>query len=587
MSGFRVRTKSNRSKDRPLGCGGRIFLTVFFGFFAAMGGLILVFMGNLALEILDTHRWKKVECTIISSRVVRESGREDPYVLSVKYTYTVNGEEFTSEKLSTQNKRSSDHSKVNRLARKYKPDSTATCYVDPQNPSNAILERESLWFLLIGFVPLIFVAVGLGGIYFVWSSRRKTTADGKPVVEAISAKAPSKAGPVFMCIFFGVFFLVGGVLTFFFLVRPVVKILSARNWEETPCSVLSSEVTQHSGDDGPTYAIDILYSYEFNGRKYESNRYDFMGGSSSGYSGKRAIVKRYPPGKTAICYVNPNDPGEAVLEPGFTPTLLFGLIPMVFLFIGAGGLYYTIRRGRAKTAGTARPRWMPKPSTEPMSGSAASAIPAATVSTGPIVLKPKTSPVAKLIGMIIFSAFWNGIVSVFVVQAIQSWQRGKVQWGLTLFMIPFVLVGLGTVVGVVYFFLALFNPRPKLRVSAVTAPLGSSIDLEWEMSGSSRSIDRFQITLQGREEATYQRGTSTYTDKETFATINVADTKDFVEMARGRATVKIPPDTMHSFESDHNKIIWSLYVYGDIARWPDIKEEYPVVVAPMQHTQRG
>jgi hypothetical protein len=42
---------------------------------------------------------------------------------------------------------------------------------------------------------------------------------------------------------------------------------------------------------------------------------------------------------------------------------------------------------------------------------------------------------------------------------------------------------------------------------------------------------------------------------------------------------------MHSFEAGHNKIIWSLRVHGDIYRWPDVKDEYPIVVLPMRHAQ--
>ena len=58
---------------------------------------------------------------------------------------------------------------------------------------------------------------------------------------------------------------------------------------------------------------------------------------------------------------------------------------------------------------------------------------------GPIVLKPKTSRIGMLIGITCMAVFWNGIVSVFVWQVIESWRSGHADWFLTLFMIPFVL----------------------------------------------------------------------------------------------------------------------------------------------------
>lgn len=68
----------------------------------------------------------------------------------------------------------------------------------------------------------------------------------------------------------------------FFLI-PVLKIDEAKEWPETSCVVISSQVMSHSDSDGTTYSVDISYSYEVGGREYKSNRYGFMMGSSSGY----------------------------------------------------------------------------------------------------------------------------------------------------------------------------------------------------------------------------------------------------------------------------------------------------------------
>jgi hypothetical protein len=43
------------------------------------------------------------------------------------------------------------------------------------------------------------------------------------------------------------------------------------------------------------------------------------------------------------------------------------------------------------------------------------------------------------------AVIWNGIVSIFVYQAIDGWQSGRGSWFMTLFMVLFVLIGLGAI----------------------------------------------------------------------------------------------------------------------------------------------
>jgi len=196
------------------------------------------------------------------------------------------------------------------------------------------------------------------------------------------------------------------------------------------------------------------------------------------------------------------------------------------------------------------------------------------------MLKPSASPLAKLIGSVCVAAFWNGIVSVFVYQAWQGWRHGHSEWFLSVFLIPFVVIGLVMIGAVVYFFLALFNPRPQLTVNSNAIPLGDTLDVQWMISGRVDSLQRLRIFLEGREEATYTRGTSTYTDKEVFATVELVNTVNANEMRSGRRALAIPPGTMHSFASRNNKIIWSLRVHGEIRWWPDVSEEFPTTVLP-------
>lgn len=556
------------TKRQPQSLLGKIGLSLFLSFFLGMGLLFLVLIGREVFKHVRPYAWDAVECVIVESgideRADKRSG-DRSYHFQVRYRYEYDYEPHQSTRVSIGYNGSSDYSEAQRLARQYFVDSPATCYVNPSDPSEAVLRRQVPWGGLFAIVPLVFVAVGGGGIYFVWKG---TTKKGRSdsTVESISQKAKWNRSPAFLGVFFSMFLLIGAVTFFIFFVRPVWKIFDARDWVATPCTILSSNVRSHSSDDGITYSIDILYSYRIDGEEFRSNRYHFMGGSSSGYSGKAAIVQRYPPGREVTCYVNPNDPTDAVIERGWTNDLWFGLIPLLFFGAGAGGLVWAVRGGPSKRKPAVPTRRL---AAQPVSFA------------GSVVLKPKVSPIGKLIGIIIVCLFWNGIVSVFVWQVIKGFQRGDPEWFLTIFMIPFVLVGLGLVCAVGYFGLALTNPRPKLIVNSDAVPIGGKLDVQWELSGRVGTIQRLRIELEGREVATYRRGTRSYTDRETFARIPIAESTGRPEIRAGHASATVPPDTIHSFEASNNKIIWTLQVHGEIARWPDMKEQFEFRVLPL------
>jgi hypothetical protein len=201
------------------------------------------------------------------------------------------------------------------------------------------------------------------------------------------------------------------------------------------------------------------------------------------------------------------------------------------------------------------------------------------------VLKAGISPAAKLIGVLIFAAFWNGIVSIFLVDVIAGFRRGSPDWFEALFLTPFLAIGLGAIGAAFYFLLALFNPRPFVTASTPIV-LGESLEVEWETAGKVDRIRSFRITIEGREEASYTRGTTTSTDKETFTVLEVARGLEAMRgmgaegFRRGKGKIVFPAHTMHTFESANNKIVWTLRVQGEIKLWPDVSEEYELKVEP-------
>ncbi|MCA8999653.1 MAG: DUF3592 domain-containing protein [Planctomycetaceae bacterium] len=413
---------------------------------------------------------------------------------------------------------------------------------------------------------------------------------------ALSANSSTDMSKLFGCFMFlfgflfsSIFFVVGSAMFYLMGLSPWMSVLSAQSWQETPCVILAPEA------GGPK----LRYSYDINGREFIGTEYSFdkMNG---GLPAENDLRREFPVGANTVCYVDPGDLSNAVLHRGFVAGMLWGLFPIPFLLVGLIGyivLFFAVRNrksigsglspslanlsSRGETGGPDRPS---------MRASSVTAVQTVSNSdfddedlideSGPVTLTVESSPLGKFIGTLIFAVIWNSIVGVFVFLIGSEWMNGKGEWFPTLFMIPFVLIGLGVIGAAVYFFLATFNPTPVMTMSRRLIPLAGTADLNWEFAGNTRSIRNLRIVLKGVEEARYTRGTDTYTDTETFYEEDVFNATDPTEIEVGSAELTIPGDTMHSFSASNNKIKWSLEVQGDIPLWPDVHAVFPIRVVP-------
>lgn len=392
--------------------------------------------------------------------------------------------------------------------------------------------------------------------------------------EALSVERNSGqgCGGCVLYAFFGIFFVAGSVMFYFFTISPLWSVYAARDWNETPCTVISSEVKRHRGDDSDTFSIEITYRYQVNGQQFTGDRYDFVDMSTSGRSSKQRVVKAHPPGLQTLCYVNPDDAEDSVLERGLTVDMWWGLFPIPFLAMGLGGLIFTPRLTSSKSSS---PEKLPGTGVPTKSD-----LPAAGAPGGPVVLKPASSPLMIFLGAVFICLFWNGITGLFVVQVVQSFREGRAEWFMALFMTPFVLVGLGLLLWVGYAFLALFNPRPELTLSSGSLPLGAMGQVTWKFRGSVRAIRNFKLSVKGVEKATYRRGTDTHTDEETFFEHVFYEADHPTHIASGEAEFEVPGNSMHTFEASNNQILWTLHVSGDIPLRPDVDTSFPIQVRP-------
>lgn len=201
----------------------------------------------------------------------------------------------------------------------------------------------------------------------------------------------------------------------------------------------------------------------------------------------------------------------AILSVFLLSYLGFGwlVVTLVFVAVGAGGIWFDQVRAMRKAR---------KPVSQSMSPGLdpalqrAGYLPAYRAGNEPVTLKPPQTRWTRLLKVVLVAAFCNGgMVSVFIVQGVEV--SGQLNWFMTIVMIPFVVVGAAAIGAVVYFALALFNPQLILTVNREAVPLGGTLDLAWNMIGKAHRMRQLSVFLEGREYATYRRGTNTRLSK--------------------------------------------------------------------------
>ena len=437
-------------------------------------------------------------------------------------------------------------------------------------------------------------------------------ADG-PISEGRGKSSGSGCGIVF-----GLVFTCVGVGVFIASLAPAWFALDARTWQETPCKILSARLDKSRSEDGTKYRADFTYSYQFDGKEYVGDR-DSATENHGRRKAAKARLNSLPVGTKTVCYVDPNDPSESVLDRSFPVWYVLSLSLFGMIFGGIGSAIalasFKVRRdekqrraeqleGLNRSAGlSGNSEYFqtdvidrdddhdPSSRAGQSSGLLASvrghggaAVHPADVedrkADGPQRLKSEGSRVGNLVVVTLISLFWNGLVGGAIYGCIFDGPDGWTRLFISLFLLPFVLVGLVLIAGVVHSFISLFNPKVSIALSTGAVARGGDIDVAWEVSGGIRSIDHLRIVVVGTEWARYQRGTDTIEDESVFEVVPVVSTNDSSDIRFGSATVTIPRETMHTLDRMNNKIKWSIVASGAIPWWPSVAGKFPFRVLP-------
>lgn len=322
-------------------------------------------------------------------------------------------------------------------------------------------------------------------------------------------------------------------------IKPVVTYLDAMSWRETPCTILSSRLTTES----EISRVDILYAYVVDGQVYRSGRYDFACVHSSvGQEAKQAVVARYPSGGRTTCYVDPDDPAQAVLHPKVS-TEGWWLGP-AFLVFGLGSGVGLVLMYRQMLPRLFAPRVKSPRELGP----------------GPGELRPSRRRLTRFVAPALFALVWNYAVAAFALLVLRDLRAERPVSSLGWLLLPFALAGLWLLIFAVRRMLVLFNPRPRLVLNPPKAQRGKIADLQWWISGDPAKVRRLRIVLEERE-----------APREEPEELVLLDSTEPDRIAAGQVSFTLPAGTKPS--------VWNLQVMTEIAAGPDVVDNFPVPVA--------
>lgn len=200
-------------------------------------------------------------------------------------------------------------------------------------------------------------------------------------------------------------------------------------------------------------------------------------------------------------------------------------------------------------------------------------------------MKPLNKPRGRALGQgffVVFALFWTSI-SVFMF--IMAWNENEVP--AILFISLFVLIGLVMLVAALWRYLSRLRlGSPVLTISNSELQVGERFNVEYQQAFKVASeVSKASVSLVFQEAATYTQGTDTRTDRHT----NIVETHEIPgrrfeagEALQQSLSMAIPSDAMHTFIADNNKLQWFVRVHVDIVDWPDLKEDYEILVLPQK-----
>ena len=284
-----------------------------------------------------------------------------------------------------------------------------------------------------------------------------------------------------------------------------------------------------------------------------------------------------------------------VYKPGFGFWVMV-LVMVSFMLIGGGGVIYAVLQvgtsAERRSAMAQRAADMnPISETLPAHREYPTIPRDANLTNSPGVRLAFRLPVTHAGPWVLFAAtafflVWNGIATVLVLVAIKSHVSQHPNWFLTLFVLPFVGIGMWAT----YYFvqqLLLHTGIGPTTVEISDHPLRPGRTYQLFVSQAGRlNVQTLDLSLVCEEETTYRQGTDIRTERCRVFCESVFAERDFrMEPSKAferECELRVPDHVMHSFQAKQNAVQWMLVAKGQATSWPTFQRCFPVVVYPAE-----
>lgn len=563
----------------PLAAGGKSgwFARIFGIGWTLFSAVFVVFGLGVLWGSASLGRWQEIPCTIQKFEIA-QSAKEGSFRPDLSFTYEYAGQAYTGTRLWKDRESSEDYEDLSEIReplfigpeglRSSLEGVVTTCHVNPDQPTEAVLVISRTMQIIGGLA-----ATAVGSL-FVLIGLVITFGGSLPEPRSPHGKASGPVATVFAIGFFGLFAAAGSGILLGVVVPKARDWFAMHHWQETTAEIISSRVGSHRGNKGgTTYSVDLFYRYDFKGREYRSGRYTLMGGSSSGYDGKAAVVKSLPPGSKLQVFVDPEKPWRAVVKRGAGWWVLFVLFPLTFMAFGFGGIWGVFRKIPPSRSG-AKPLAACDPAIFPASGGS-TGFGRAALTSGKWE-RTRIKPAGQVLVFLIIAALGIGSIGLFIRQDVRLYREGSLFLAIffSVFLIPFVGIGLVLIGGAVQHFVMLFGPVYEIRMDEAGLRPGESTCLRWRRTGGRGTVTELKLLLVGREEALMDSGTKrSRALKSVFHEEALFETSIALATAQGQVELKVPADAVPSFAAASHCVRWRICLLAKVAGMPEIRDD--------------
>lgn len=363
-------------------------------------------------------------------------------------------------------------------------------------------------------------------------------------------------------------FAAAGTFVLYLAVAQGWQSYQARNWVEHPATLLQAKLERQQDDGSTTYRATARYEYRYQDLRFESERVAFSGiadniGSFHQDKG-RELEQLLAAGGATVCYLDPDDPSDAVLYRDFRIGMfafqaIFGL---VFCLVGYGLMWAAWYGGRLlKKQAAAKAERPGEPWTWREDWAAG---------------RVRSGLRGKAIGATVFAVLWNLISWPTMIGVLLKEDR---EWWLPLVIAAFPLVG--TVMAVYalrLWFGALRWGRSEFEMAAIPGVLGGRVAGVVHVPRRLQPADGFRVQLQCIRKVEQGSGD----DRRTVEDVLWGDERVIgraLGHGNGRETA-IPVQFHAPYDkpaSNDDDIVWRLSVHAKTAG-PDYDAEFELPV---------